>query len=596
MGATEASPHASILFADVKGYSVLIQRDEVGTYGRLQQARALFRQLVGDYGGRIVDEAGDGVLAAFPESGRAVDFALAIQRDLTTAAAWQGESGPLAFRIGLHSGPVHVDGDRLFGHSLIVAQRIQEIAPPGRVCVSDAVRNALHERKDLRFVSLGWRRLKSLEPMHIHRVEAADEAATSAYSFLSANSPTSADDTSVAMLPLENHSPDTIDRLLCDGVTMDIVERLSRFRDLSVIALYSAFQCRGLAHAPNEIAQILGIRYLAIGSIRRSGDRLRISAQLLEAETGRVIWSDRFDGSLRDIFAFQDEVADMIAARLASQLSAAERHRILTSRVPELGAYGLVLRGQDLMTQFRRETNVHARHLFEQAGRLDPEYGRLYAGMSHSFNLAWRYGWEERPEACLSEAVALAEEAIRRDELDARGYAELGCARLYQKYHRQSLAAFEHAVDLNPNDADVLAYMADTVTAMGQPERAVGLLQRAIRLNPCQPDWYLWHLGDAQFNLERYEDTIQTLGRMRDQGEAHRLLAASHALLGNLDKAREHAQEVRRTHPEFSLAQWRKVPPDIDAPTIERYFEGLRLAGLGSVDISPEPVRATACR
>ena len=171
MSATEAASHAAILFADVKGYSVLIQRDEVGTYARLQRARALFRQLVGDYGGRIVDEAGDGVLAAFPEVGRAVDFALAIQRDFANVAAWQGESGPFAFRIGLHAGPVRLDGDRLFGHNLIVAQRIQEIAPPGRVCVSDVCTPSWQARTDLRFVSLGWRQLKNLEPMHVHRVE-----------------------------------------------------------------------------------------------------------------------------------------------------------------------------------------------------------------------------------------------------------------------------------------------------------------------------------------------------------------------------------------------------------------------------------------
>jgi TolB-like protein/Flp pilus assembly protein TadD len=571
---------AAILFADVKGYSVLIQRDEVGTYERLRRARALFRQLVGDYGGRIVDEAGDGVLAAFDEAGRAIDFALAVQRDLANAAAWQGESGPFAFRVGLHSGPVHADGERLFGHNLIVAQRIQEIAPPGRVCVSDATRAAVRGRTDLRFVSLGLQRLKNLEPMQVHRVETTDQPCPPELSMLAANSPTSTDDASIAMLPLENHSPDTMDRLLCDGVTMDIIERLSRFRDLSVIARHSTFQCRGLAHAPAEISQLLGVRYVALGSMRRSGDRLRITVQLLEAGSGRVLWSDRFDGSLGDIFAFQDEVADTIAAMLAGQLSAAERRRILAGRVPEVGAYGLVLRGQDLMIQFRRETNAHARHLFEEAAKLDPEYGRVYAGMSHSFNLAWRYGWADRPEASLDRAVALAGEAVRRDALDARGFAELGCARLYQKHYRESLAAYEHAVELNPNDADVLAYMADAVTAMAQPERAVALLERAIRLNPCHPDWYLWHLGDAQFNLARYEDAIATLSRMRDQTEAHRLLAASHALLGQLDEARQQADHVRRAHPEFSIASWRQVPPDSDASALERYFEGLRLAGL----------------
>lgn len=582
MGSTsEISPElpAAFLFADVKGYSVLIQRDEVGTYERLRRARLLFRQLVGDYGGRIVDEAGDGVLAEFADAGRAVDFALAIQRDLTNAAAWQGESGPFAFRIGIHLGPVHRDGDRPYGHSLIVAQRIQEITPSSRVCISDAMRAAVAGRTDLRFVNMGVRALKNVDPMVVHRVEAADQPYLAEPPLTPASSPGYADDGSIAMLPLENHSLDAGDRLLCDGVTIDIIDRLSRFRDLSVIARHSAFQCRGLVDRPAEIGQLLGARYLVLGTMRRAGDRLRITAQLILAESGRLLWSDRYDGSLADVFDFQDEVADMIAARLASQVSDAERRRMLSGRAPAVGAYGLVLRGQDLMVQFRQDSNSHARHLFEEAAAIDPDYGRVYSGMSRSFHLAWRYGWDDK-KVGLDRAVSLAIEAVKRDTLDARGYAELGCARLYQKHYSESLASYERAIELNPNDADVLGNMADAVTAMGQPERAVSLLERAIRLNPCHPDWYLWHLGDAQFNLGRYEEAIRTLSRMRDPSEAHRLLAAMHALLGNLDAARRHADELRRTHPGFSLADWRDVPPDVDASTLDRYFEGLRLAGL----------------
>ncbi len=571
---------AAILFADVKGYSILIRQDEIGTYERLQRARALFRDLVGLYGGRIVDEAGDGVLAEFGHSGAAVDFALAVQRDMTDVAAWQGGSGPFAFRIGIHVGPVHLDGDRLFGHSLIVAQRIQEIAPPGRICVSSAVRAELDGRSDLRFSSMGTRALKHLEPLEIHRVEGRDAPVSIETIQIPADTVAYTDEAAIAVLPLQNLSEMLSDQALCDGVTDDIIDRLSRFRDLCVIARNSTFRCRNLAHAPAEVGQLLGVRYVALGSMRRGGDRLRITSQLLEADTGRLVWSERFDGTLVDVFAFQDEVADMIAARLASQVSSAERRRILSSRAPELGAYGLVLRGQDLLFRYRREANAHARHLFEAAEALDPDYGRVYSGMSHSLYLAWRYGWADKEEACLDRAVAMAVEAIKRDGLDARGYAELGCTRLYQKRYAESLASYERAIELNPNDADVLGNMADAVTAMGQPERAVMLLERAIRLNPCHPDWYLWHLGDAQFNLGRYEEAIHTLTRMRDPTEAHRLLAATHALLGNLDEARRHAAEVRRAHPGFTLADWRQVPPDVDTSTLERYFEGLRLAGL----------------
>lgn len=579
---SENSPEltAAFLFADVKGYSVLIQQDEIGAYERLRRARLLFRQLVGGYGGRIVDEAGDGVLAEFDDAGRAVDFALAIQRDLANAAAWQGESGPFAFRIGIHLGPVHRDGDRPYGHSLIVAQRIQEIAPPGRVCISNATRAAVEKRTDLRFVNMGMRALKNLDPMIVHRVEAADQPYLVEPLLTPASSPGYADDGSIAMLPLENHSLDASDRLLCDGVTIDIIDRLSRFRDLSVIARHSAFQCRGLVGRPADIGQLLGARYLALGTMRRAGDRLRITAQLILAESGRLLWSDRYDGALADVFDFQDEVADMIAARLASHVSEAERRRMLSSRAPAVGVYGLVLRGQDLMTRYRQEANAHARSLFEEAAVLDPEYGRIYSGLSRTFSVAWRYRWTDRPSESLEHAAVLARRAIEQDERDSRGFAELGYAYLYQKRHPEALEAYERAVLLNPNDADVLALMTDALTCVGQLDRAVAAIQRALRLNPCYPDWYLWNYAEALFDLEQYGEVISTLSKMRDQTEGHRLLAASHALLGQYEQARRHAAEVRRAHPNFSLGEWLQVPPNVESLAQRRYFEGLRLAGL----------------
>ena len=580
MGATETSSHAAILFADVKGYSVLIQRDEVGTYARLQRARALFRQLVGDYGGRIVDEAGDGVLAAFPESGRAVDFALAVQRDFANVAAWQGESGPFAFRIGLHSGPVRLDGNRLFGHNLIVAQRIQEIAPPGRVCVSDVVHSELGHRADLRFVSLGWRQLKNLQPLHVHRVEPADHTDTLEGSLFAAETHAAGDEASVAVLPLENRSPDTIDRMLCDGVTTDIIERISRFRDVPVIARHSAFQCRALAHAPAEIGHLLGVRYVALGSMLRAGDRLRISFQLLVAETGRMLWSERYEGRLTEVFTFQDDVANTVAAHLASHISAAERRRVLTIREPFIDAYGLVLRGHDLIFRYRRESNAHARRLFEEAAQMDPSYARTYAGVSRSLNLAWRYRWADDADACLDQALELARTAVARDEFDARGFAELGFANLQKREHDAALAAYRRAIELNPNDADILAELGDALILAGDPTEALLLLQRAVRLNPHPPDWYLWNLGGALFDLERYQEVLDTVGRMRDPTEGRRLLAASCAYLGRSEDAARHAQEVLRAHPEFSTAEWRRKAPFRNVAALERYLTGLRLAGL----------------
>jgi tetratricopeptide (TPR) repeat protein len=300
----------------------------------------------------------------------------------------------------------------------------------------------------------------------------------------------------------------------------------------------------------------------------------------VEVESENTIWSERYNGSLADIFAFQDAMTSSTASRLAVHIDMAERRRLAAQAYPNLHAYGLILRGQDLSFRFKPESNSHARRLFEQARDLDPRYGRSYAAMSRTFNVEWRYNWAADPEAALSEALSLAKVAVQHDDLDARGYAELGIAYLYKKQHDESLAAYERALELNPNDADLLAEMGDCLVYVRQAERSVELLKRAIRLNPYHPDSYLWYLGDAYFHLGDYEKTIQALLKMRDQSEGHRLMASSYALLGHMDEARRHAKALMEAHPNFTIEQWRRVPPNKYPEDLEVFVEGLRRAGL----------------
>jgi tetratricopeptide (TPR) repeat protein len=265
---------------------------------------------------------------------------------------------------------------------------------------------------------------------------------------------------------------------------------------------------------------------------------------------------------------------------LEIQIAAAELRRLQRLRAPDLDAYGMVLRGLDLSHRYRRDATLHARNLFELAAQTDPDYGRPYSGMSRTFNLAWRYRWAEHPEACLDRAIELAAEALERDSLDAKGYAELGFAHLYRKEHEASLDAYSRAVDLNPNDADILAEYADALTYDGAPERGLEVINRALRLNPYYPDWYLWYLADAYNALGRAEDVISTVRRMRNPSEGRRLLAANYAHLGRLDEARAEAREVLRLHPGFTIADWAQRPPYKHREPLERYIEGMRRAGL----------------
>ena len=240
---------------------------------------------------------------------------------------------------------------------------------------------------------------------------------------------------SIALLPLRNLSRHPRDEPLCAGITGDIIHGLTRFRDLTVIAHHSALRISALPGAPRQIAERFGVRYLLIGDLQRMGEALAVHARLLEAESERVIWSMKFDGPLGDVFEFQDEVTEVIAANLAVEIRAAELRRAVDAAPAKLSAYGLILRGEFFAHQYQRAANWRARLLFERARKVDPGYGRAYAALSRTFNLDWRYAWSKDPIASLDRALELAELAIQYDPFDARGHAELGFACLYRKQH-----------------------------------------------------------------------------------------------------------------------------------------------------------------
>jgi adenylate cyclase len=596
---------SAVLYADIHGYTRLVDRDEVGTVVRLTRSLALIRNLVGDYGGAVVNTAGDGLVAVFPSASQALHFAVEMQRELSNESAWSGEQEPIAYRIGIAIGDTIAGEDGVYGHTVNLAARIQTLADPGGICISDTVYQIVRGNSKFTLLSLGKKTLKNIaEPVEVYAVDIASASQRSElvpfsplprpgkgiradlplaepvsfFTPVAAKRP--APEGSLAVLPLENVSGDPADLHLCQGMAADLITNLCHFRNLMVIARHSTFLVAAQLQSLREIGQQLGVRYLLSGSFRRVGKGIRITVDLIEAETENTIWSERYDGSMDDIFAFQDDVTATTASRVAIHIDLAERRRLAAQAHPDLYAYGLILRGQDLSFRFRPESNLHARRLFEQARDLDPLYGRSYAAISRTFNFEWRYNWTSDPEAALNKALILAKLAVQYDDLDARGFSEMGLARLYLKEHDEALAAYEHALELNPNDADLLAEMGDCLVYVRQAERSVQLLERAITLNPYHPDFYLWYLGDAYFHLGEYEKTIQTLQKMRDQSEGHRLMAASHALLGQSDEAQRHAQAVMEVHPNFTIEQWRKVPPNKYPEDLEVFVEGLRKAGL----------------
>lgn len=580
---TPSRERAAILFADVHGYSRLMNKDEFGTYQRVTRSISLIRSLIEDYGGRVVQTVGDGVLATFKQADQALRFAVEMQREFRNEGVWNADGDIIAFRIGIDEGEVFFSENGVQGHHVNIAARLQAIARPGGICLSQAVRESARHFADIPMHALGPKRLKNIaDPVEIFAINLDGSKEVSSFEVVAPVEQVVFEPelVSVAILPLNSLSADPRDEHLCDGITGDIIANLSRFRDLAVIAHHSTLIIKRQDLTSTQINDQFGIRYIMSGDLQRQGARIRLRVELIEAGSQQVIWSDRFRGNLDDIFGFQDDVTNLVAGRLAIQIAEAERRRLARIHAPDIRAYGLILRGQDLSMQFQRESNLHARRLFEQAVEIDPRFGRSYAAMSRTFNLDWRYAWSNDPGASLDKAVDLARAAIDYDSYDARGYAELGYAKLYKKEHDESLSAYERAYQLNPNDADLLAEMADSLVYSGMAKRSVELLERAIRLNPYHPDWYLWYLGDAYFHLAEYDKTIDVLKKMRNQSEGHRLMASSYALLGEITEARVHARKLMEVHPNFSIDHWKNVPPNKYQEDLDIFIEGLRKAGL----------------
>lgn len=576
---------SAILYADVHGYSRLMDHDEAGTVVRITRTLNLIRSLAGDYGGSVVNTAGDGLVALFPSAAQALDFAVEMQREMSHEAVWSGGQEPVTYRIGITIGDTIAGESGVYGHGINMAARIQSLASPGGICISGSVQQFVRTQPEYSLRSLGKQKLKNIEDeIEVFVVDfdlahpdvPASPVSAVPLTLLKQSTP----DSSLAVLPLENVSGDPADLHLCQGVVADLISNLCRFRNLMVIARHSSVAVTAYTKSLREIGNQLGVRYLLSGSLQRAGNRLRVAVDLIEAQTENTIWSERYDGGIEDIFAFQDDVTTTTASRLAVHIDMAEKRRLTSQNHPNVHAYGLILRGQDLSFRFRPESNWHARRLYEQARDLDPNYGRSYAAMSRTFNVEWRYAWTNDPESALNEALNLANLAVQHDDLDARGYSEMGLAHLYKKEHEPAIAAYERALQLNPNDADLLAEMGDCLVYVRQAERSVKLIEQAIRLNPYHPDHYLWYLGDAYFHLGEYEKTIQTLKKMRDASEGHRLMAASYALLGNVAEARKHGDALLQVHPNFTIDRWRKVPPNQYPEDLELFVEGLRKAGL----------------
>ncbi|WP_234416577.1 adenylate/guanylate cyclase domain-containing protein [Ruegeria sp. Alg231-54] len=573
----------AVLFADVVGYSRLMSENELDTYNELKALISLLEASCAKYNGRVVEVRGDGILALFETATSAVEFGVELHQIASDQNKTRAQDQRITFRAGIHLGEILIDERGIHGDNVNIAARLQEIAEPERVYVSSAVYDQVCNRLRFGYEFLGPKQLKNImNPVSTYCVRSEVAGATMAGTMrpdLKGDIFERPDTPSVAVLPFSSSGGDESDSWIAEGLTDDIIMNLSKFRNLFIIARNSSFFFRTQSMPPKEAAQKLNVRYVARGSVRRSASRIRISAELIDANTERTIWGERFDRKIDDIFDILDEVTECIVAATAVMIESHEKQRMIQAIPNDLEAYGSVLQGQHHIFKYTRNDNRKAQNFYQSALERDEGYARAAAALSRTLNIDWRYSWAEEPSQSLEKALMLAQRAIELDPTDARGFGELGYVHLYRKEHDAAIQSYQRALALNPNDADMHSDFADALAHSGDNETAITHLQQAMRLNPYFPDQYLWHLGGAYYNLRRYEDVIETVNKMNNPTEGQRMLAASYAQLGQTDMARLIREKHREAHPNFSLARWTTVQPDRLEEDTQHFVEGLKKAG-----------------
>ena len=572
---------SAILYADVHGFSRLMAADESRTVNQLTVSRVIIRRAIRAHGGRTIDMTGDSVLSEFPSAVRAVECAIAIQRDLAGKDAGESESQRMNFRIGVNIGDVLVESSGIFGEDVNLAARLQTLARPGGICISGAVYHAIAEKLSLDYEYLGERSFKNFrDVVPTYRILMPHEKPSTEDDERSKSPHFTPSQISIAILPFVNMSTTARLQLFVDGLTEDISMGLSKFREVCVIAKEYSFLLKGAHEQRRQLIHELGAAYLLEGSIRRLGDQARVLVRLTNAETDEIIWGDTFDREIDLLFKSTDDLMQTIAATVIVNIEQTEQRCAAHNMRTNPSAYHYFLQGQQYSQKFTKQGNENARRMYEEAIRLNRRYARAFAALSRTHNFDWRYSWSRSPEESLGTALALAQRAVELDVRDAHGHSELGYVHLFMKEHHLAISQYERALTLNPNDTEVMADMADALTYVGRIEEAIELLKTSLRLNPIHADWRLWSLGDAYYTAGDYRAVIDTMNQMSDPSESHRLLAASYAQLGMTREARVHAAKVLKRQPDFSARQWAGIQPDLNPDNAEHYRQGLAKAGL----------------
>ena len=566
---------AAILATDVAGYSRLMGNDEEGTLDTLKALRSsVFDPKVAEHRGRIVKTTGDGALVEFASAVDATRCAMEIQRPMAEGNATIPEERRVEFRIGINVGDIIIDDGDIYGDGVNIAARVEALTSPGAVCLSDNAYQQIKGKFVLDVSDLGEQHLKNIaQPVRIYgvRLDGAPERPTLALP----------DKPSIAVLPFQNMSGDPEQEYFADGIAEDIITALSKLRWFFVIARNSSFIYKGKATDVKRIGRELGVRYVLEGSVRKSGQRVRINTQLIDATTGNHIWADRYDGDVRDVFALQDKITNSVVAAIEPRLLEAESIRSQSRNPNDVRAWDLLMQASFLFWRLNKTDGEAAITILRRATQLYPDYAPAHSMLAFAMLLLGYLGYVE-PQ--LKEATAQATRAAELDRNDPWAYVALGFVAFIERRTDESVAHFQRALDLNPNFAAAHGYLGWTLSFDGQSDKALTHSETALRMSPHDPQQVLFYGGmaAAHYLAGRYDEAISSaLSVLRYRptfNGARRLLVAALAQAGRLDDSRAELERLKNFQPDISMAWIEKNVPYTPAP-MAKYLEGWRKVG-----------------
>jgi len=577
---------AAIVIADVVGYSKLIGLDETGTRARF---RALQEELVGpsvsSHGGRIIKTMGDAFLLEFPSAVEAVSCAVEVQRELEAREADRDENQRIRFRIGINVGDIIVEGDDIHGDGVNIAARLEERSEPGGVLISGNVHEQTVDKLDVAFDDMGEQEVKNIaRPVRVWQWSPSGHGA---------EVPTTIDvplplpdKPSIAVLPFDNMSGDPEQEYFSDGISEDLTTALSRFDGLFVIARNSAFTYKGQAVDVQRVGRELGVRYVLEGSVRRAGDRVRVNAQLIEAEGNRHVWAERFGRQMDDVFELQDDIVAAIAATVGPEITVAEIERARGKRPDTLVAWDLYLRALAAFHKMTKDEIAQAISLLENAIKVEPDFASAYALLGLCQAQVGQHGWVQPVRQAFEEARRLAEKAVQLAPASPETNQALAYVLVVNSEAERAITAARRAVDLNPNYAEAYSVLGMALVFFGELQEGLTACRRSARSSPRDARGsHLYNgLGHGYLMLGEYEQSIEAsrMGLHHDPANYGLMvtLAASYAYLGREAEAKHSIEELLRFIPRYNLRALSKNPMYVRPEHVKKLVEGMSLAGL----------------